>query len=278
MKRFFRSNGFLVVIVALLLAGLIALGLSFFGVNPLTNLGEIVATPFRNLSASVAEWVQGRYDRTFRYEELQAENDALRRMLADMEAAAREGEDAVRENERLKELLGLAKQRPELAYEDAMITRRATSNWEADVTLNKGTSDGVAVNDCVIDQYGNLVGVVEEVGLNWSLVSTILDPDVEVGGRIARTDDDAILEGDFALMQNKQMKLSYLPADTQLVSGDQVITSGLGGVLPAGLMVGTIRSLYTEADGLTRYAVVDPAADIEDLRYVYVITDFGGEP
>jgi len=277
MKRLFHNNGFLIVLAALLLAGLLALGVSFFGGNPLANLGEVIATPFRNLSAAVTEWTQGRYDRAFRYDELQAEVEALRQRLADLEESAREGEDAVRELERLRDLLGLAKARPELAYADAQVTRRSASNWESNLTLDVGTRDDVALNDCVIDQYGNLVGVVVEVGLNWSLVSTILDPDVEVGARIARTDDNAVLEGDFSLMLEGQAKLAYLPANTQLVSGDQVTTSGLGGVYPAGLMVGTIRTLYTAADGLNRYAVVTPAADMEDIRYVYVITDFGGE-
>ena len=277
MKRFFHNNGFLIVVAALLLAGLLALGASFFGINPLANVGEVIASPFRNLSSAVAEWAQGRYDRAFRYDELQAENEALRQRLADMEQAAREGEDARREMERLRDLLGLSNERPELVYADAQVTRRSASNWESNLTLDVGTRNDVALNDCVIDQYGNLVGVVVKVGFNWSLVSTILDPDVEVGARIARTDDNAILEGDFSLMLEGEVKLSYLPADTQLVSGDQVTTSGLGDVYPAGLMVGTIRTLYTAEDGLNRHAVVTPAADLDNIRYVYVITDFGGE-
>lgn len=277
MKRFFRDNGFLIIIAALLLAGILALGASFFGANPLANLGEIIATPFRNVSAAVAEWTQERYDRAFRYDELQAENDALKQRIADLEEAARAGEDAVREVERLQNLLGLAEVRPELVDQAAKVTRRSVSNWSSDLTLNVGSRDDVAVNDCVIDQYGNLVGVVTEVGTNWSLVATVLDPDVEFGARIARVDEDAVLEGDFALMLEGRLKLAYLPVDTRLVSGDQVTTSGLGEIFPEGLMVGTVRSLYTEADGLSRSAVVVPSADIAGIRYVYVITDFGGE-
>lgn len=277
MKRFFRDNGFLIIIAALLLAGLLAVGASIFGANPLANLGEIIATPFRNLSASVTEWTRERYDRAFRYDELQAENDALKQHIADLEGAARAGEDAVREVERLQDLLKLAKERPELVYQDAKVTRRTSSNWDSNLTLDVGTREDVAVNDCVIDQYGNLVGVVTEVGYNWSLVATVLDPDVEFGARVARVDEDAVLEGDFSLMLAGELKLTYLPVDTKLVSGDQVTTSGLGEIFPEGLMVGTVRSLYTEADGLSRSAVVVPSADLADIRYVYVITDFGGE-
>ena len=277
MKRFFHNNGFLIVVAALLLAALLAVGSTFLGFDPLADLGEIIATPFRSLSASVTEWTRSRYDRAFRYDELAAENDALRRRLADLEQAAREGEDAIRELERLQDLLGLAKERPELVYCSGKVTRRSATGWESTLTLNVGTRDGVARKDCAIDQYGNLVGVVTEVGLNWCVVSTLLDPDVELGVRVARTDEDAMLEGDFALMAEGRMKLTYLPTDTRLVAGDQVTTSGLGGLFPEGLLAGTVRSLHTEADGLSRSAVVDPAADLNGLVYLYVIIDFGGE-
>jgi len=277
MKRFFQNNGFLILLAAVLLAAILSLGSSILGINPLTNLLEIVATPFRNVSAAVTEWTQDRYDRAFRYDELQAKLDALNQRIADLEEAARKGEDAVREVERLQNLLGLAEERPEFVYADGQVTRRTSSNWESNLTINIGTADDVALRDCVIDQYGNLVGVVTEVGLNWALVSTVLDPDVELGARIARVDEDAILEGSFELMLEGTLKLAYLPIDTLLVSGDQVTTSGLGGIFPEGLLVGNVRSLYTEADGLNRSAVVVPAADLADIRYVYVITDFGGE-
>ncbi len=277
MKRFFRDNGLLLLLAAVLLAAVLWVGSLILGVDLLTDLAEIAATPFRNLSSAIADWTQERYDQAFRYEELLAENESLRRQLAELQEQERDYQDAIRANERLEELLGLAEARPELVYEDASVTRRSTSNWESNLTIDRGSASGVEVKDCVIDEYGDLVGVVTEVGLNWALVSTILDPDVEVGGRIARTDDSAILEGDFSLMLDGLLKLSYLPLDTQLVSGDQVVTSGLGGVYPQGLTVGTIRILHTEADGVSRYAEIEPAADIANIRYVYVITDYGGE-
>ena len=277
MKRFFRDNGLLLVIIAALLAAVLAVGSSLLGADPLTNLAELVATPFRGISSAVANWTQERYDRTFRYDQMEQTNEELRHRVSELEKLEREYQDAIREKERLEDLLGLAEERPEFTYEDAQVTRRTTSNWESNLTIDQGSADGVEADDCVIDQYGNLVGIVTEVGSNWSLVATVLDPSVELGGRVARTDDDAILEGDFTLMLEGQLKLSYLPEDTQLVSGDQVITSGLGGVYPAGLVVGEITGLFTEADGVSRYAQVKPAADLDSVRYVYVITDFGAQ-
>lgn len=274
MKQFFRNNGGLLVVAAVLLAAVITLGSYILGYDPLSGAMELLATPFRSASAAVSGWAQAQYDKSFRYEQLLAENETLRRRVAELEEAGIAGQDAMRENERMKDLLGLAEARPELQYRDAEIVRRSSYNWSSDLTINRGTSGGVEVNDCVIDQYGHLIGVVTQADVNSARVTTILDPTLEVGGRVARTDEDAILKGDFSLMLDGLARLSYLPEDAKLVTGDQVITSGLGGVYPSGLAVGTIRSLVVEEDGVTRYAQVEPAADIAGIRYVYVIVDY----
>ena len=260
---------------AVLLAGVLMVGAYILGYDPLSGALELLATPFRAASSAVAGWTQEQYDKSFRYEQAQAEIDALRRRVAELERDAIAGQEAQRENERMRDLLGLAEQRPELQSRDAAVVRRASSNWTSDLTINRGTSGGVEAGDCVIDQYGHLIGVVTQADLNSSLVTTILDPTLELGGRIARTDEDAILKGDFSLMLEGLARLSYLPEEARLVTGDQVITSGLGGVYPPGLAVGTVRSLITEEDGLTRYAQVEPAADIGGVQYVYVIVDYG---
>ena len=275
MSRFFRNNGGLLVVAAVLLAAVLAVGAYILGYDPLTGVLEVLATPFRAASSAVTNWAEGQYDRAFRYEELQAENEALRQRVAELERDAIAGQDAQRENERMKNLLGLAEERPELQYRDAAVVRRSSDNWRSDLTIDRGTLGGVEVNDCVIDQYGHLIGVVTEANPNSSRVTTILDPDLELGGRVARTDEDAILEGDFTLMLEGLLRLAFVSEDAKLVTGDQVTTSGLGGVYPPGLVVGSVRTLYVEEDGISRYAEVEPEADVTGVQYVYVIVDYG---
>ena len=275
MRRFFQNNGGLLLVAAALLAAVLALGSYILGFDPLAAALEALATPFRAASAAVTNWAQDQYDRAFRYEELAAENEALRQQVAQLQKDAIAGQDAQRENQRMKDLLGLHDERPELQYRDAAVVRRASSNWSSDLTIDRGTSGGVEVNDCVIDQYGHLIGVITQADWNSSVVTTILDPTLELGGRVARTDESAILEGDFTLMLQGLTRLSFLSEEAQLVTGDQVTTSGLGGVYPPGLVVGTVRTLCVEEDGVSRYAQVEPAADIAGVQYVYVIVDYG---
>lgn len=274
MKQFFRNNGALILIAAVLLAAVLAVGAFILGGDPLADVLGVVTTPLRSLSSAAAEWVEDRYDRAFRYDALEESNEELKSRVADLEKLERDYEDAVRQNELYRELLGLAQKRSDFVFEEAMVTQRTTSSWTRTATLNKGSKQDVEENDCVVDQYGNLVGIVTEVDYNSCVMSYITDAEVELGGRVARTDDAAILEGDFTLMLDGRLKLSYLPEDTELISGDQITTSGLGLVYPAGLVVGTIESIHTEANGLDRYAVVKPSADLEGQKYVFIIKEF----
>ena len=276
MKDFMRNNGILILIIAVLLAAILAVFSALFGgvANPLANLWGVVISPVRGAVSRFVNWTEGVYDYSFRYEELEAENAALKQRIAELEAQATAGEAASRENEHLRELLGLKEKRSDFVFESATVLSRSASNWESVLTISKGQIHDVSAGDCVIDATGALVGIVSEVGVNWSSVRTVIDPDTELGGLVARTDSAAIAGGDFALMASGQLKLSYLPENTQLIAGDLVLTSGLNGTYPSGLVIGSIAELRTEASGMSRYAVLDPRADLDGVKQVFVIKDF----
>ena len=110
--------------------------------------------------------------------------------------------------------------------------------------------------------------------LNWSKVSTLINTDIEIGGQVTRTYSAGILEGDFTLMSQGKLKLSYLPDGAQLVAGDEVVTSGKGDVFPSGLVVGQVEGVFNDASGMNRYAVVEPDVDLDSLVEVFVIKSF----
>lgn len=280
MKDFLRNNGILILVITLLLA-LIAAVLSFtFGgiANPFANLAGIVSTPFRNGIHAIVEWTEGVYSDAFERQAMESELEELRQENARLRAQAREGEAASRENERLRDLLNFQQKHTGLHTEPATVTARGSSNWSSTLTLSKGSTAGVKGGDCVIDQYGNLVGVISEVGLNWSTLMTVVDVDLEMGALISRTDGAAIVEGDFALMSEGKLKLSYLPEGTQLLAGDTILTSGLmsGGeaTYPSGVVVGYVQEVRSDPGGTSDYAVLTPAADLSALEQVFVIKEF----
>ena len=276
MKDFLRQNGILLLVIALLLSILIGVLSVVMGgqADPLSNLTNTIVSPLRGGVTAAADWVEGVYTYIFHYGELEQELNGLRVRVGELEEQVREGEEASRENEQLRELLEFQSRRRELTTAPAKVTARSTSNWESTLTLSKGSAHDVQAGDCVITQTGALVGVVSEVGLNWSTVSTVINTDTEIGGIVTRTYSAGVLEGDFALMNEGKLKLNYLPEGAQLVSGDEVLTSGRGDMFPSGLLVGRVEGVFTDPSGQTRYAVVEPSVTLDELIEVFVIQDF----
>ena len=280
MKDFLKNNGILILILAVLLSLITAVvSLTFGGfVNPFANVANVLATPFRNGIHAFVEWSEGVYSDAFEREQLIQELEQLRQENAELRRQAREGEANSRENERLRDLLGLKNLRPDFQFQEATVTARGSSNWSATLTLNVGSAQDVAQGNCVVDRYGNLVGIISSAGLNWSTVTTVVDVDLEMGALNARTDSAAIAEGDFALMGQGRLKLSFLPQGEQLLSGDTILTSGLqsGGTAeyPSGLVIGYVEAVRSDESGMSDYAILTPATKLEELEQVFVIKSF----
>ena len=273
MRKFIRDNSFLLLIIAVLVAAILFVVSFFFG-DPIGSFLGFVTTPIRNGVSSAADWVEEKYADSYQVEQMKDELERLRQELADMSEQVRESEQLRAENENYRHLLGLRERRRDLEFESCTITAHTLSNWGSSFTISKGSNFGLSEGLCVIDSYGNLVGVIQEVGLNWANVITVVDTGIEMGALMSRTDAAAILEGDFSLMQEGRVKLSYLPEDSEINAGDQVLTSGKGGVYPPGILVGQVESVHSDPSGMTRYAVVAPAADLGSLKQVFVVTDY----
>ena len=280
MKDFMRQNGWIVLVIALLLSLIVAGGTAILegSLNPISNVVATVTTPIRNVASTGMAWCEDVADYILRYGETEEELKKLRLQVAELEEEVRSSDDAVRENEQLRDLLDLQQKRSDFVFESARVAAQSTSNWESTITLNKGSLDGVAVNQCVITEVGQLVGTVTEVGLNSATVSTVIDSGTEMSGIVSRTYAAGILEGDFSLMHDKKLKMTYLSEDAQLVAGDKVLTAGIGETYPPNLVVGTVESLHSEASGIDRYAVIVPDVNMDDLVEVFIIKEFDVAP
>ena len=275
MKRLLSKNGIwllagvAVVVVVLCIISAVSSGTPF-----LRNAAGVIASPFRAAGSAVAGWFGGIGDHFDKVADLQQENDDLRAQVADLERQLRQAQKESEENQRLRDLLELQSQRRDLKTVSARVTERSVSNWASTLTLTRGTSAGVAIGDCAIDEYGNLVGVVTDAGLNWCAVTTILDTTSSIGATVFRTEQVAVAQGQLGLMSEGQLALTYVDEPDKLIAGDLVVTSGLGGYYPSGLPIGTVTELRTDTGGLTQYAVLSPKADIGALTQVFLITEF----
>lgn len=275
MREFLQKYGLRLLIITTACAVLLSV-LSYLSATSsvLENAAGVLTSPFRAAATAVTEWVA---DKQLYYKDhsaLAEENEALRVRVAELEEQARQAAADREENELLRDLLELREQRRDFVFEAAAVIDRQSTNWTSALTLNRGTAHGVEKNDCVISAEGYLVGIVSEVGYNWCTVLTIIDTDTELGARVFRTQEVVLAEGDLGLMGEGRLRLSYLAADSALISGDVITTSGLGGFYPGGLVIGTVEAVQMDDDGLTEYAVIRPSARIAEESELFVIKDF----
>ena len=261
------------VLILALIIGVIT-GLLHGRAGLITNLEGKLREPFQQGAATVASWLEGLYGSVYRYDQLKAENETLKNQLADAQAEARAGQEALEENERLRQLLSFSQRHTDFELEPAKVVSFTSSNWSALMTISKGAESGVEVGDSVITESGSLVGQVIEVGSGWSTVRALVDVDMNVGGYVSNSGATGMVVGDYTLMQEGFVKLSYLAEGVSLFEGDTVLTSGKGGAFPSGLVVGSVAEVRSDAGGQETYGVIQPACDLANLVQVFIIKDF----
>ena len=238
------------------------------------NLSGSMKKPIQGAVGAVADWLEGIYGYMYKYDDLQAENESLKSQLAEAQAEASDEKSAAEENERLRNLLDFKEKHTDYQLESAKIVARSASNWSSAYTIGKGSADGIKVGAPVITDTGVLTGTVKEVGTNWATVSTVIDAGTKIGATTSQSGSTGMIMGDYDLMQKGYAKLTYLPSDSQIFQGDTVLTSGVGGAFPEGLVVGTVDSVQTEAGGQVEYGLIKPGSDLNALVQVFVIKSY----
>ena len=276
MKDFFDTWKFkILVIVAVFLVGIMA----YAGANGrLTaapqELLSVVLTPLQKVTsalsggaASVWEKYTSIDDVMDRNEQLEAENAELRQQMVDYDRIKAE-------NDAYKALARIQDTNSEASYVSAFVIGRDPLDEFGGFTLDQGSTDGVAVNDAIISDRGYLLGVVVEVDATSCKVMTILHPSFNAAGVISRTRENGIITGSADYAADGQCVLTNLDRTAEARRGDQVITTGLGGVFPANLLVGTVQDVVPEQSGKSSSAVILPGADPRTVKHVFIVTEY----
>ena len=274
MRDFFRGKFFLtLVLIAAFLAGFMLNMLLDGGVMPHRDIVGYIALPFQTFGAWIKNGTTDFIDTFSKFDEISAENEELRKQVADLESQLNDTYSYQVEIDRLRSILNVSEYIADYTLVPADILTVSTDGLGLVYTINRGTAAGINKKDVVISADG-LVGRVIEVGRYWAKISTILDTQTAVGAKVARTGDFGVTEGTTELKAQWKCRLSNLDAKNTILRGDDVITSGLGGVYPEGIKIGVISDIKIESNGLTQYAIIDTAVDFENLTRVYVLIDF----
>ena len=278
MKEYIKKNGIRLAVILLAIILVVSVGSQVLSGEAgfLTNAIMAVREPINKAATSLGGILEGIYGYIFEYEQLKADNEALRIQYSDAMEQARDGAEAVEENRRYEQLLGFAEDNSDYVMEQARIVSWSANNYSSSFTISKGSSSGIEVGDAVITEYGAIVGQVTEVGTTSATVNTIIDVNTSIGALVGTNGAAAMLVGDYALMRQGQARVTWMTEGAQLFLDDEILTSGSGGLIPSGLVIGTVTNIHTEAAGQTEYGIITPAADLNSLVQVFIIKDFGG--
>lgn len=201
---------------------------------------------------------------------LKAENEELKQKNSQLEQSLRELENIKTENETLKEYLDLTEKYGEYKTIPGYVINKDISNYAKTIIINIGKNDGIKENMTVIADKG-LVGHVISVTDKTAKVQTIVDTASSVSSMMSTTKDSIVCRG--TLQNDSELKAMYIPTDANIIQGDSIETSGLGGIYPKGIHIGSVKKVVTTRNITDRYALIETAVDFNKLDTVLVIAN-----
>lgn len=273
MGGFFRSRGFIILLIAVaVLAILVAVTYNDRAqVTFIEDALNSVIAPVQSFSVKASNSIIDFFERVFSSTDLDKENEQLKVQLAQYEIIENELNTLREENERLKGLLNYTDITENYTYVTATVIGKSQGVWFSEFTVNAGRNDGVAENQAVVNSQG-LVGRVSSVSANTCKVTAIIDSTSDVSVMVERTRDYGFARGILNTDSDENLELYYLPSGYDLVPGDNILTSGIGGVFPKGISVGTVTEVSrANEDTEDRNAVIQPAVDFLRLEEVMIV-------
>ena len=274
-KKLFSKKAVIAIIAAVLVAGSAVTAVLAGGSGIISSGLETIFSPFKAAAASIAEVCENLYGYMYEYDTLLKENEELRAQAAGAGDSQRELDLLEAENARLRELLDFGSRHTDFVFSPSAVISWSSSNWDSYFTINSGSANSdVAQGDCVVTSNGSIVGVITSVEATTSTCRSVIDTGFSASVSLSNSGSSASAVGDYSMMRSGKLKLQYFTDSNKILTGDAIVTSGQGGSFPPGLLVGYVESIQTGSDGLSQYAVLEPAADLDSVVDVYVITEY----
>ena len=239
-------------------------------VSYIQDICNIFVMPIQNGFTYLKNKISGNDSFFADMDTLKEENEELKKKNSELEQSLRELEIIKAENDTLKEYVNLKDKYTDYTTVPADVINRDISNYSSTIVINVGSDDGIKEEMTVIADSG-LVGHVISVTNNTAKVQTIVDTASAVTSTISTTEDTIVVQG--TLEDKSTLRANFIPTDAVVLQGDTVETSGIGGIYPKGIHIGTITEVVNTSNITDRYAIVETAVDFNKLNTVLVITN-----
>ena len=173
---------------------------------------------------------------------------------------------------RLRDLYELDQEYMNYEKIGARIIAKDSGDWFQVFRINKGSADGVEVDDNVI-AGGGLVGIVTDVGANYATVRSIIDDSSRVSAMALQSGDNCIVAGDLTLFEEGRLRITNITRDGDVRNGDPIVTSNISSKFLPGILIGYAADITVDSERLTKSGYLIPVADFDNLQEVLIITD-----
>lgn len=263
------------ILIAVTVVCIIFVSTSFFTdslVAPLRNAVSMVVVPLQKGMNNLGLWT---YDKVTTLQEISVvldENNELKNQIDNLTEENNQLRQDSYELTRLRELYKLDEKYPGYTKVGARVIGVTTDNWSKAFKVDKGLDDGIK-KDMNVIASGGLVGIVAEVGKNYSIVKTIIEDNNSVSGMLIDTNDTCIVEGDIELSDSGLVYLNHIKADITVRNGDKIVTSNISDKYLQGILIGYAKDVTADSNNLTQSGYLVPAVDFNNLQEVLIITE-----
>ena len=239
---------------------------------PLKEAAGLIIVPFEKSIASIGQWMTDVQDSFREKEDLIQQNEELQTTVDTLTEQNNVLLQDQAELARLEQLYELDEEYTDYPKVAARIISKDPGNWYDTFMINRGSNDGIRVDNNVIAGKG-LVGIVTEVGSNWATVRSIIDDSSNVSAMTVSTDDICVVEGDLELIDEGKLRFSQLYDREDKVSvGERIVTSNISDKYVEGLFIGYVSEIELDTNNLTNTGTLVTPVDFQHLKDVFVIT------
>lgn len=246
-----------------------------FNIPILSTAVSNVLYPFEKGINKVAEVTSDFFQRFKTVDDLIAENEALKKQIDKLQYENTLLPQYEDKNNNLNALLDMKKRFIEYEGTGANVIARDYGNWNKIYTIDKGSNSNVQSNSVVLAD-GGLVGYVNEASYFSAKVVPIIDSHSAVSAQVVRTGDVGVLKGKVELA-NSSLCLLEINGESEIMKGDQIVTSYLSDIYPPGILIGTVEQVVENDNKLVSYAYIKPIVDFDHLDQVLVINNESDE-
>ena len=267
-----KSKHLLAIMTLFCLCCIVSTFASGITTAPLQETAGMIIVPFEKSINAIGSMVRSVRDSFQDKQDLILENEDLK---AEIDSLTTQNNQLIQdqgEYQRLKELYNLDQTYEEYPKVAATIISKDPGNWYDTFMINRGSADGIRVDNNVIAGKG-LVGIVTEVGTHWATVRSIIDDSSNVSAMTVSTQDNCVVEGDLELIDEGKLRFEQLyDQEGKVTVGERIVTSNISEKFVEGLFIGYVSDVQQDSNNLTKNGTIVTPVDFLHLKDVFVIT------